>query len=228
MASLPSGTCRACEQAYFGSYENHRFNCQGKVPPKRARVASWMSVAGAISSADHDAVDSKSQSLVQAIDPGDVDDGEWASSVPGRPPPYTTTWSLVYVNRKVVASGGFEVACAEGCNGTIRLNSQLQEIDGASTPHGKLRRPPVCHVIPWVLLSLAMDDLARSVGKTLTDAFKRYVCWGNVTNLRTGHNGCNASGTKVVALTATSAEIGRAKAFVASCLSSYTDHPYQA
>ncbi|WDM67465.1 hypothetical protein [Xanthomonas cucurbitae] len=160
-------------------------------------------------------------SMADAVVDADADDFDWVGSVPGRPSPYRTTWNLVYAARKPDGKGGFEVACGEGGDGTIKLNGQFQEIGAASTPHGQLRKPPVCHVIPCVLLSVALDEHAQLAKKVLKSEFKRFVCWGEVGNLRTGHNGCNAGGSKVTVLTATSSQKGQASLFVTGCATSY-------
>ena len=169
--------------------------------------------------------DPDADSMVRARDPGEEDDFDWLAKVPGRPSPYSTTWNLVYGRRKVV-TGGFEVACAEGNDGVIKLNSLLQEIDASSTPHGELRKPPVCHIIPWVLLSVALDEQQHIAGKVFKDDFRKYVCWGDITNLRTGHNGCNAGGVKVTTQTATASEKLQATNFVRRCIAQYGAHPY--
>ncbi|KTF30704.1 hypothetical protein [Xanthomonas vesicatoria] len=160
-------------------------------------------------------------SLANAVVDANDDDFDWVGSVPGRPGPYSTTWNLVYAARKPDGKGGFEVPCGESGDGAIKLNGQFQEVGAASTPHGKLRKPPVCHVIPWVLLSIALDEHAQLAKKTLKSDFKRFLCWGDVSNLRTGHNGCNAGGTKVTALTATSSQKAQASIFVSACATTY-------
>lgn len=37
----------------------------------------------------------------------------------------------------------------------------FQEVRAAWKPHGKLREPAVCHVIAWMLLSIALDEHAQ-------------------------------------------------------------------
>lgn len=167
------------------------------------------------------ASDPMGDSLVLGYDPGSEADFDWVLNVPGRPSPYTTTWSLVYGKRTTLPSGGFTVPCEEGRDGDIQLNGLLQEVNGKSTPHGILRKPPVCHVIPWVLLSVAMGELETLTRRELTDEFKRYVCWGVTSNLQTGHNACNAGGAKVTVLSATTSDKRQAASFVNSCLSTY-------
>lgn len=165
--------------------------------------------------------DSGIDSLPLAVDKADLEDFDWVANVPGRPSPYPVTWNLVYVSRKPDGMGGFDVPCQEAGDGTIKLNGQFQELGASSTPHGQLRKPPVCHVIPWVLLSVALDEYAHTAGKTLTDEFRRYVCWGDVSNLRTGHNGCNAGGAKTTVANATASQKGQASAFVTRCANGY-------
>lgn len=196
------------------------------VPGKRRSIPPGKYLDNMASEAMLLASDPDADSLVRERDPGEEDDFDWVVNVPGRPSPYSVTWNLVYGGRKPVKTGGFEVACGEGNDGVIKMNSLLQEVNASSTPHGALRKPPVCHIIPWVLLSVALDEHQHTVGKTLREDFRRYVCWGDTTNLRTGHNGCNAGGVKVTAQTATSSEKSQATAFVLRCLSQYSGHPY--
>lgn len=167
-------------------------------------------------------VDPGINSLVQTVDTADQDDFDWVGSVVGRPAPYSTTWNLVYSSRKPNASGGFDVPCQEKGDGIIKLNGKFQEINASSTPNGAPRKPPVCHVIPWVLLSVALDEYGQKANKTLKADFRRFVCWGDVSNLRTGHNGCNAGGAKVTVSTATTSGKLGAASFVAKCATSYS------
>ncbi|MDP9123557.1 MAG: hypothetical protein M3N82_02990 [Pseudomonadota bacterium] len=157
----------------------------------------------------------------------DDDDFDWLPADPTRPPPYSYTWSQVYQPTKAAANTqgiAFTIGCAEGCGKPILLNGKYQEIDGTSTPHGKLRRPPVCHDIPWAHLRDALIEFENgSKGKKLQDDFKRYVCWGDVNNLRAGHNGCNSAGSKHTSATFTGGAATNARSFVARCV---TNYPY--
>jgi hypothetical protein len=150
----------------------------------------------------------------------DQDDFDWVASVPGRPPPYTTTWNLVYGKRKARPKGGYTVACEEGaaigsgCSGTIEMNSQCQELNAQSTPKGRLQKPPVCHVIPWAMLSYAMTQHKSPQVQNASDGFKRFVCWGSTNNLRTGHNGCNSQQTKTTVQNHTSSDLKSAMSFI--------------
>ncbi|KLD69629.1 hypothetical protein [Xanthomonas pisi] len=77
-----------------------------------------------------------------------------------------------------------------------------------------------------MLLSIALDEHAQLAKKTLRSDVKRFVCWGDVSHLRTGRNGCNADGTKVTAMTATSSQTSQASMLVSACTTTvkvYTD-----
>ena len=180
-------------------------------------------------SATEDQLQEMDQGIDSLVTEGEVDDDfDWLPVVPGRPSPYSTTWNTTYANRVKVdgANGVFwRVQCDEGCGKPIDMDGKFQEINGASTPKGKLRKPPVCHIVPWALLKARLDEMEQEEkhqgrGRTLTDAFKKKVCWGMGNNLRPGHNGCNAGGTKETAESyKNSADArGRAKAVVQSCM----------
>lgn len=133
----------------------------------------------------------------------DNDDFDWLPNVPGRPAPYTTTWNVVYGHR-VLSGKGFTIPCQEGCGKDIELDSHLHEVNAGSTPHGKPRKPPVCHNVSWAALEVSMlnkesaESSLRKKPAHLTPDFVRAVCW-ETTNLRPGHNACNALGTKTTA-----------------------------
>lgn len=137
--------------------------------------------------------------------PGDFD---WLPNIPGRPQPFRLTWNKIYGHRKPVpparrgkngvpAHAAYEIQCEERCRNTIYIDSNLKEIGAQSTAHGRLQKPPVCHITPWAALHLnllqrqSLDVRQR----TFTDAFIRSVCWCSK-NLRPGHNNCNATGVK--------------------------------
>ncbi len=163
-------------------------------------------------------------------DPPNSDDGDWIANVPGRPAPYTTTWLTVYGKRTSAPQGSgfaFSVNCEEGGDGAIEMDGQYSELNGKSTPDGRLQKPPVCHIIPWALLSLAMSDFETKNQKIFTEEFKRYVCWGDNSNLRTGHNGCNAGGQKVTVQNATALQIQTAKHFVEKCIIAQKGNVYK-
>jgi len=157
-----------------------------------------------------------------------ADDYDWAAPVPGRPTPYPTTWSQVYSPLTVVKGDPqvhWRIACREGgCSKWIDLNGKGQELNASSTPHGQLRKPPVCHDIPWAHLKQALEEMqqaetngASGKKRQMKEEFKRYVCWGDKKNLRPGHNGCNAAGAKDTLHTYTGSSKSRALAFVQHC-----------
>jgi hypothetical protein len=152
-------------------------------------------------------------------DDDDTDDFDWVQNVPGRPSPYANTWNLVYAVRTYnKKTGNWETLCIEGGDGKIEMNGKFQELNSASTPHGQLRKPPVCHITPWALVSLVIKNMESKSGKTASEPFKKYACWGNTNNLRTGHNACNAGGTKATAQNHTSAAYKAADVHVDRCI----------
>jgi hypothetical protein len=139
------------------------------------------------------------------------DDFDWLPVDPTRPSPEPGTWNTTYQGKTQASSASnkevkWQILCQEDCkepSPLILMNGLHQELDASSTPHGKLRRPPVCHVIPWAHLKEALLQKeqadkrhAGAKNRTLSQAFRRFVCWSVAKNLRPGHNGCNAKGIK--------------------------------
>ncbi len=163
---------------------------------------------------------------VGVLDPGanydDEDDTDYLQSVPGRPGQFTTTWNETYGNRVLFAKG-YSIDCAEPvCQHTSRtivMNSKCVELNAGSTPHGKPRKPPVCHKVSWAALETTMLNMESKAsiasGKPclFTDAFRRRVCWFP-SNLGPGHNACNSAGTKTTAHTVGPKELDAANTIV--------------
>lgn len=159
---------------------------------------------------------------IGVLDPGanleDEDDTDYLQSVPGRPGQFNTTWNETYGNR-VIFGTGYSISCAEpSCKHstrTILMNSKCVELNAGSTPHGKPRKPPVCHKVSWAALETAMltseSKATISSGKPslFTDAFRKRVCWFP-SNLGPGHNACNSAGTKSTAQTVDQKELNAA------------------
>ncbi len=92
--------------------------------------------------------------------------------------------------------------CEEDCkrnNTTIFLDVDCKARLAFSTPNFKYRRPPICHIIPWVALN---HFLTKKVNPALeanctehTTEFLSEYCW-YTKNLQPGHNACNAAGSE--------------------------------
>lgn len=165
-------------------------------------------------------------SLVQADTADDADDFDWLPAVPGRPAPFPTTWAAVYKPLSILRDTagrvtGHTIICREKCGQIINLNGKLQEIGATATPHGKMRKPPVCHIASWVALEVVMNEQETLAGKRLTDGLRRAVCW-DTANLRPGHNGCNAGGVKTTISNLGTTEKAAAKAVYDRVVTRYT------
>jgi hypothetical protein len=134
------------------------------------------------------------------------DDFDWLPPDSTRPSPEPGTWNQTYQGMTQASSASnkevkWQILCQEKCKKPILMNGLHQELDASSTPHGKLRKPPVCHVVPWAHLKEALLEKeqaghAGAKNRKLSQAFRRFVCWSVASNLRPGHNGCNAEGIK--------------------------------
>jgi hypothetical protein len=59
----------------------------------------------------------------------------------------------------------------------------------------KLERPPICHIVDWVILRDALDGYCGA-NKLDASTFQKFVCWGNYDNLTTGRRTCNIKSNK--------------------------------
>jgi hypothetical protein len=160
------------------------------------------------------------------LDPGadreDEDDIDYVQSILGRPGQFSDTWAIVYGHRTIFGNG-FHIPCGQAnCTHLTRqimLNSKHVELNAGSTPHGKPRKPPVCHIVSWAALEKEMlDRESRATSQAgsqrlFTDVFRRNVCW-YPPNLQPGHNACNAGGTKTTANTVSTREAAAAREIV--------------
>ena len=170
---------------------------------------------------------------IGVLDPGmeveDEDDTDYLQSIPGRPGQFRITWAEAYGKRNTFGKG-FAIECEEPhcvhSSRTILLDSKLVEISAGSTPHGKPRKPPVCHKVPWAALEKTMLDMesAESIRantlRKLTDNFRKRVCWFP-SNLSPGHNACNAAGTKTTAQTVSVSETKKAKDIIQQVINEF-------
>jgi len=170
---------------------------------------------------------------ISMLDPGADDndegsgDADYIQSLEGRPAQLTTTWNIVYGPRTPQGTN-FAIQCRQpGCtvpNQMIVLNALGIEQNAKSTPHGKPRKPPVCHVVPWAALETAMLNMESVRGGKFTSAFRRRVCWYDA-NLVPGHNGCNSAGTKTTAQTATPQELKAAETIIGRVMQEFKTEP---
>jgi hypothetical protein len=164
------------------------------------------------------------------------DDFDWLPPDSTRPSPEPGTWNQTYQGKTLASSASnkevkWQILCQEECkqlSPLILMNGLHQELNASSTPHGKLRKPPVCHDIPWAHLKAVLGEMEQqeryalgSLKRAMAPDFKRYVCWGNTKNLRAGHNGCNASGAKDTLLTFSGSSKQKAQNFVEGCVNNY-------
>ncbi len=159
----------------------------------------------------------------------------------GRPGAFKHTWGNVYQNGVVTGwynvlpndyqpTGAIPIGVAHTVNcleptcraasRVIHLNAQSQEIDAASTPHGRLQRPPICHKVPWAALKAYLDEIELNQNLEHYTDFVKFYCWYE-SNLGPGHNGCNAQGTHTTASTVTSLEKQQAKAIYDDAVSDW-------
>jgi|GEM_PF-6665243 len=164
----------------------------------------------------------------QAFDKDEGDnDPDYIQSLDGRPAQLTTTWDVVY-GARTPQGNNFAIQCGEPkCRipgKVILLNALGIELNAQSTPHGKPRKPPVCHVVPWAALETAMLNMESQQGRKFTGAFRRRVCWYEA-NLVPGHNGCNSAGTKVTAQSASTQELKAAGAIIDRVMQEFKTEP---
>lgn len=93
---------------------------------------------------------------------------------------------------------------------TINLNAQFQELDAVATPHGALRRPPICHITPWAALKAYLDYVELTYTVVHRAGFVKKYCW-DAPNVQPGHNQCNATGVHTTAATVTAQQLAAAK-----------------
>lgn len=165
--------------------------------------------------------------VMPALNLDEEDDTDYLQSVPGRPGQFTTTFSSVY-GSALFLNGQYFIDCAEpGCpSKALVMNSKWVELNARGTPHGRPRKPPVCHNVPWTALEMAMLDRERLKPGRYTDHFRKTVCW-HVPNLRAGHNGCNAAGVKTQANNITTAELRAAAGIIDNVEMSYFGQVWQ-
>lgn len=160
--------------------------------------------------------------------PTDFSDLDWLPSVPGRPTPFRTTWWETYGGLTVSKKRGvkFSIGCEEGCGKLIRMNGKFQELNAKSTPHGELRKPPVCHGVSWAAIKVMLEDMELKESKKLrqekkfTEEFKRSACWHH-SNLHPGHNGCNAAGAKTTSSNVSASEKEQALGLILRTMKEY-------
>ena len=119
-----------------------------------------------------------------------------------------------------------EVQCQEPtCRAksrTIQLNAKFQELNASGTPHGQLRRPPLCHILPWVALRAYLDEVEqKNFGMVHNTDFVKAYCW-YAPNIQPGHNVCNGSGTHDTAATVTAKQKKDAEAQYNTVVNSFT------
>lgn len=165
------------------------------------------------------------------------DDGlDWLPHDPSRPSPPKNLWLQVYAPLKhlddenagegVPEGAEFSIQCDEDCGKFIYLNGSYQELNAVSTPHNELRKPPICHIVSWAVLNVVRKEVEEKEQRLHTDAFLKHYCW-QLANMRTGHNGCNSSGTKSTSTSYSDQEKTLAKARYKSAVSSYTGPVFQ-
>jgi hypothetical protein len=160
------------------------------------------------------------------VSKSDLEDEDYKQLIARRPAQFVNTFNIVYgkyfkAKKRLLLLGaefhGYIVRCREpnclgkhhGVDEWIHMDhaNDFAEIGSWSTPKGSRIKPPVCHNVPWAALEHELDEKERirqtvNPRKKLSEHFRRRVCWDPV-NLRPGHFGCNAAGSKVTARTMT-------------------------
>ena len=104
------------------------------------------------------------------------------------------------------------------------MNHSDQELNARGTPHGQLRKPPICHIVSWAVLKVVKEAKENTAGKLHTDAFLKHYCW-QTANMRPGHNGCNGGGTKSTATCYSTQERHEAETLYAKAVTSWGNKP---
>jgi hypothetical protein len=134
------------------------------------------------------------------------DTADWLARNPdARPPMPGGLFATVYGAATAHAPGVKRVPCNETAHSPasdvyFEDGGGERETDAAGAVLGAGRRPPVCHIVPYNHLMRAWLDLMTDgkytgvkPGAAGYDAAHQELAWGDVTNLRPGHNHCNST-----------------------------------
>lgn len=200
---------------------------QAPMPPTRSLRPRILDASAEATRKRLAALDDEIGIIDPAVDQEDEDDTDYLQSVPGRPGQFSTTFASVY-GSAVFANGHYFIDCGEPrCLApSLVMNSKWVELHATGTPHGKPRKPPVCHKVPWTALEMEMLDRERIKQLRYTDHFRRTVCWHRP-NLGPGHNGCNAAGVKTQAHNVTKQELTAAGLIIDNVQATFTGLVWQ-
>lgn len=131
-------------------------------------------------------------------DVDDDDDGDWEPNPPARPSQPSSIFDAVYDEDDGVIEGKYvKFPCNshkhhEKCKKRKYMVYLYKKNYFMMSPIGKknprLVRPPVCHNYPWKKILDKAEQLYN-----LDDDLKKFLCWGNLSNLTTGYHRCNSA-----------------------------------
>ncbi len=71
----------------------------------------------------------------------------------------------------------------------VYVHKKTSKISSPRKRSGKADKPPLCHIVPWAKVR---DVAQEKYAKEMNDELKKFLCWGNLSNLETGYDLCNS------------------------------------